>query len=143
MMTGMMMDTDLTVTAIMRHALRVYPDQEIVSVTADRPVLRYRYRDAFARSTQLAHALKELGIEVGDCVGTIACNDHRHLEAYYAISCQGAICHTINPRLHGDQITYIVNHSEDRVLLVDPLFFPIVEALADRFQNRSGSSASL
>ena len=138
MIAGMMMDAPLTITSIMRHAMRVFPDQEIVSVTADRPVLRYRYRDAFDRVAQLANALVGLGVESGDCIATIACNDHRHFETYYAISCLGAICHTINPRLYSDQISYIINHSEDKFVLIDPLFLPVLENVSEELKTVRG-----
>ena len=112
-MTPMMM-SQLTITAIMEHAEKVNGNTEIVSVTADHPRHSYRYRDAFRRVRQLANVLSELGVEAGDTIGTLAWNDYRHLEIYYAVSCSGAICHTINPRLFPEQIEYIVNHADDQ-----------------------------
>ncbi len=128
-MSGQMMTIPLTLTGVLRHAERVCPDSRIVSITADNPRHRYTLRDAFARVRRFANVLRSLGLPSGTRVGTLAWNDHRHFEAYYAISCSGYVCHTINPRLFPAQIEYIVNHAEDRVLLVDPAFVPLVEKL--------------
>ena len=98
-MQGLMMDTPLLISSLMIHAEKNFPEQEIVSVAADNPDHRYTFQDAFKRTRQLANALQSLGIQQGDRVGTLAWNDHRHFELYYAISCSGAICHTVNPRL--------------------------------------------
>ncbi len=131
MLHGLMMDTPLLITSIMRFAQTSHAAQEIVSVTADNPRHRYSYADAFGRARQLANVLDTLGLHAGDRVGTLAWNDHRHFELYYAVSCSGRVCHTINPRLFSEQIAYIINHAGDRVLFVDPMFVPLVEALAD------------
>ena len=106
-MKGLMMDTPLMIGSIMDHAERNFPDQEIVSVVADQPDFRYTFKDAFQRTRQLGNALKSLGIDIGDRVGTLAWNDHRHFELYYSISSSGAICHTVNPRLFPEQLIYI------------------------------------
>ena len=132
MLHGLMMDTPLLITSIMQFAETSHAAREIVSVTADNPRHRYSYADAFGRARQLANVLDTLGLEAGDRVGTLAWNDHRHFELYYAASCSGRVCHTINPRLFPEQIAYIINHAGDRVLFVDPMFVPLVEALADR-----------
>jgi fatty-acyl-CoA synthase len=131
-MNGLMMDTQLTISSIMRFAERVYPDSEIVSVTADNPDHRYSYRQAFERVAKLANALHAYGINAGDRIATLAWNDHRHLELYYAVSGMGAICHTVNPRLFPEQIDFILNHAEDRLVFVDPAFVPALEALQDK-----------
>jgi 3-(methylthio)propionyl---CoA ligase len=128
-MYGLMMDMPLTITSIMKHADLNYPDSEIVSVTADNPRHRCTYSEAFRRTRQLANALSSFGIKTGDRVATLAWNDYRHLELYFGISCIGAITHTINPRLFPEQITYIINHAEDRVLFVDPLIVPLIEKI--------------
>ncbi|HEY8569261.1 long-chain-fatty-acid--CoA ligase [Microbulbifer sp.] len=130
-MLGLMMQGQLTLTGIMRHAQENFSAREIVSITADNPRHRYTYGDAFARAAQLANALRKLGAQSGDCIGTLAWNDHRHFELYYATSCSGLVCHTINPRLFSEQITYIIRHAEDRWLFVDPAFVPLLEPLAD------------
>jgi fatty-acyl-CoA synthase len=131
-MNGLMMDFPLTITSIMKHAETVHGDSEIVSVTRDNPRHRYTYRDAFRRTRQLANALAAWPLEPGNSVGTLAWNDYRHFEVYYATACSGFVCHTINPRLFPEQIVYIINHAEDKVLFVDPDFMPLVEAIADK-----------
>ncbi len=128
-MHGLMMDLPLTVTAIMRHVERAYPDEEIVSITQDNPRHRYTYAQAFRRVRQLANALTAFGIRPADRIGTLAWNDHRHFELYYAVSGMGAITHTINPRLFPEQIAWIINHAGDRVLFVDPLVWPVIEKI--------------
>ncbi|KGE04749.1 3-(methylthio)propionyl-CoA ligase [Pseudohaliea rubra] len=131
-MNGSMMDVPLTITSIMHHADRVNGDSEIVSVTRDNPRHRYRYRDAFRRTRQLANAIAGWGLGSGDRVATLAWNDYRHFETYYAAACSGYVCHTINPRLFPEQIVYIINHAEDRAVFVDADFLPLVEAVADK-----------
>lgn len=128
-MQGLMMDSQLTTTSILKFAERVHPDIEIVSVTHDSPRHRYTYRDAFRRVRQLANALQTLGAKEGDRIGTLAWNDHRHFELYYGISCSGAICHTINPRLFAEQIEYVINQAENRILFVDTMFLPLIEPI--------------
>ncbi|WP_193164950.1 long-chain fatty acid--CoA ligase [Microbulbifer hainanensis] len=137
-MLGMMMQSQLTLTEVMRHANANFPNSEIISVTADNPRHRYRYREAFARTAQLANALQKLGAEPGDRIATLAWNDYRHFELYYATSCSGLVCHTINPRLFPEQIAYIINHAEDRWLFIDPMFVPLLEALADQLTTVKG-----
>ncbi|RLA27070.1 MAG: long-chain fatty acid--CoA ligase, partial [Gammaproteobacteria bacterium] len=110
-MQGLMMDTPLLISSILRHADRNYGDREIVSVTADNPLHRYTYADCFRRARQLANALDKLGLSQGDRVATVAWNDYRHLEAYYGIGGAGYICHTINPRLFPEQVVFIINHA--------------------------------
>jgi len=131
-MLGLIMNRQLTITSIMEHARKFHGDAEVVSVTADQPLHRYTYREAFARSARLANALARLGILQGERIGTLAWNDYRHLEVYFATSCAGFVCHTINPRLFPEQIEYIVEHAEDRWLFVDPAFVPLLEALKHR-----------
>ena len=131
-MLGLMMNSQLTLTAIMEHARKFHGDAQIVSVTADEPLHRYRYRDCFARAARLANALRRLGARPGDRVGTLAWNDYRHLEVYFGAACEGLVCHTINPRLFAEQIDFIVNHAEDRWLFVDPAFLPQLRALQER-----------
>ena len=83
---------------------------------------KYTYKDWGLRTKKLANSLKSFGLNQGDKVGTLAWNGYRHLEIYYATSSSGLICHTINPRLHPDQIAYIVNHAEDKIIFVDGYF---------------------
>jgi fatty-acyl-CoA synthase len=130
MQFGQMMEQPLLISDLICHAERYHGDSEIVSRQVDGSLHRYTWADAARRARQLANALTALGIKEGDCVGTLAWNTHRHLEAYYAISGIGAICHTVNHRLFTDQILYIINHAEDRVLLFDATFLSMVEQLA-------------
>mgnify|MGYP000347898453 CR=1 FL=1 len=113
-MQGLMMDFPLTITSIMEHAERVHGAQEIVSVTRDNPRHRYTYAESFARVRQLANAMSEWGLDQSDRIATLAWNDYRHFETYYASACSGYVCHTINPRLFPEQIVYIINHAEDQ-----------------------------
>jgi acyl-CoA synthetase (AMP-forming)/AMP-acid ligase II len=137
-MFGQMMDRPLLISAILRHAEAQHPNREIVSVTADHPRHRCNYAQAFARVRKLANALKRLGVHRGDRIATLAWNDFRHFETYYALSCSGFVCHTINPRLFEDQIVYIVNHAEDRWLFLDPAFVPLIEKLQSRLPKLEG-----
>jgi len=132
---GQMMDVALSVTTIMRHAARLSAGREIISVTAESARHRYRYQDLFRRAARLANAFGRRRIDDGTRVGTLAWNDHRHLEIYYAVSCSGAICHTINPRLFPAQLEYIINHAGDRILFVDPSFAALIVALAPRLTS--------
>ncbi|MBA6414247.1 long-chain-fatty-acid--CoA ligase [Parahaliea sp. F7430] len=131
-MNGLMMNSALTVTSILRHAERVNGSTEIVSVTRDNPRHRYTYAESFARARQLANALASWELERGDRIATLAWNDYRHFETYYASACSGYVCHTINPRLFPEQLVYIINHAEDRYVFLDPDFMPLAEAIADQ-----------
>ena len=137
-MHSTMMNSQLVLTSVMRHAERVYGSSEIVSVTHDNPRHRYTYRDAFKRVRQLGNALKGLGAELGDCIGTLAWNDYRHLELYYALAASGLVCHTVNPRLFDDQLEYIINHGEDKWIFADVAFVGILQKLQDRLPNVKG-----
>src|SRR5246127_2413011 len=128
-MLGLMSERPLLVSEIIKHAAIYHRDTEIVSRTVEGAIHRYTYSEAERRSKRLARALLRLGIEPGDRVGTLAWNTFRHFELYYAISGIGAVCHTINPRLFDEQIVYIVNHAQDRLLFVDTSFIPLVERL--------------
>ena len=134
-MQALMMNRQLMISSILTHAEKSYPNSEIVSVTADNPLHRYTYKDFAKRSRQLANVLASLGAEFGDVVGTLAWNDYRHLELYYAISGSGMVCHTINPKLFPEQIAYIVKHAKDKLLFVDKLVMPLIEALKDHLNE--------
>ena len=129
-MRGLMPDTPLLISSIIRHADRVFGEQEIVSRTLEGPLHRTNYREVHARSRKLARALLGLGIQPGDRVATLAWNGYRHVEVYFASSGLGAVCHTINPRLFPEQILYILRHAADTVLFVDTTFLPLIEKLA-------------
>ena len=132
-MHGLMGDRPLLVTSCLQHAATYHSDVEIISRSVEGPIHRYTYADAERGARRLAKALQRLGIKPTDRVGTLAWNTWRHFELYYAISGIGAVCHTINPRLFDDQIVYIVNHAQDRVLFVETSFIPLVERLRPRF----------
>jgi len=137
-MHGLMMDTPLLVSWIARHSERYFADQEIVSITMDNPLHRYTIGECIQRSRKLANALDKLGISRGDRIATLAWNDYRHLEAYYGIGGAGYVCHTINPRLFPEQIVFIINHAEDRWIMTDPMFVPLLEKIADSAPNVAG-----
>ncbi len=128
-MLGLMMDRPLMISSLIDHAARFHGDTEIVSREPDRSFHRYTYLDAQRRAKQLAKALIRLGVEKGDRIATMGWNTHRHFELYYGISGIGAVMHTINPRLYHDQISYMTNHAEDKVLFLDTSFVPTVEKL--------------
>lgn len=125
-MHGLMMDWQLTLTHFLDRARTIYHDQIVSSRQGD-GVFRYTFREMADRIDRLAGALAALGVTPGDRVGTIGWNSHRHLEAYYAIPCMGAVLHTINLRLHPEQLAYVINHAQDRVLLVDASLLPLLE----------------
>ena len=136
-MRGGMMSTPLTITEIMLFATRLYRETEVISITADEGVHRSTYGTVFKRANQVAHALGRLGVDPGNRVATLAWNDHRHLELYYGVSCSGAVLHTINPRLFPEQLAYIINHADDRVIFFDPMFLPLMEGLSDKLSSVS------
>ncbi len=137
-MKGLMMDIPLTVTSIMHHAERFSGKTEIVSVSNDNPRHKYNYKEAFRRARCLANAFEGWKLIQGDRVATLAWNDHRHLETYYATSCAGYVCHTINPRLFPEQIIYIINHAADSYVFLDPDFFSLIEDIADQCAHVRG-----
>lgn len=137
-MRGLMMETPLLITSILRFAEQNHPEREIVSVTADNPLHRYDYREFARRTRKLANALNKLGMHKDDRIATLAWSDYRHLEIYYAVACAGFVCHTINPRLFEDQIEYIVNHAGDRWIFADVAFVPLLEKLQSRFESVAG-----
>lgn len=137
-MNGLMMDASLSIASIVDHAERVNGDVEIVSVTHDNPRHRYTYKEAFARARQLADSISTWGLARGDRIATIAWNDYRHFEAYYAVACSGLVCHTINPRLFPEQLVYIINHAEDRYIFIDPDFVPVAEKIVEQCPGVEG-----
>ena len=132
-MDGIMMHRPLRIADILTLAEDVHGGSEIVSATVEGGIHRQTYKDMGARCRKLARALEAIGIDRGDRIATLAWNGYRHLELYYAVTGIGAVCHTINPRLSAEQMTYIVGHAEDRVLCLDLTFLPLVEKLAGRF----------
>ena len=131
-MPGLMQDRQLLVSGLIEHAARYHPDVEIVSRTCEGPIVRTSWAQVRSRAARLANALLRLGIRPGDRVATLAWNTHRHLELYFAVSGIGAVLHTVNPRLFPEQIDYILNHAESRVLFFDISFASLVKDLRPR-----------
>ena len=132
-MQGMMMQRPLLISDILTYAAEAFPKAEVVSARTEGDIHRTNYPEIRDRVGQLANALRAHGVQMGDRIATLAWNGYRHLELYYAISGIGAVCHTINPRLSAEQMIYIVNHAEDKVIFVDTTFVPILEALQSHF----------
>ncbi|MBL8378857.1 MAG: fatty-acid--CoA ligase [Burkholderiales bacterium] len=137
-MLGIMQDQPLLISSVLAHAARHHADTEIVSRTVEGSIHRYTYADAHRRAGRLARALGALGVGFSDRVGTLAWNGYRHFELYYGISGIGAVMHTINPRLHPEQIAWIANHAEDKLLFFDLTFLPIIEAVAPHMRTCKG-----
>jgi 3-(methylthio)propionyl---CoA ligase len=136
-MNGQMMYQPLLISSLLRHAERHHGEQQVVSRGLEGEVHRLTYREVAVRSRRMANALGALNVRPGARVATLAWNGHRHLELYYAVSGSGAVLHTLNPRLHADQLCYIGNHAEDQVLFFDLSFLPLVEAVASRVETIS------
>jgi 3-(methylthio)propionyl---CoA ligase len=134
-MLGLMQDHPLLISNIFEHAINSYSDQLIISNTVEGGIHKYSYKDWGHRTKKLANAFKSFGLSKGDKVGTLAWNGYRHLEIYYATSSSEFICHTINPRLHPDQICYIVNHAEDKIIFMDLNILPLIEAASPNFKT--------
>ena len=134
-MNGLMMQQPLLISSLLVHAERHHADQEVVSRRVEGDIHRETYRELAARSRRMAKALIALGVKDGECVATLAWNTHRHMELYYAVSGSGAVLHTLNPRLHPDQVVYIADHAEDKALFFDMSFLPLVEAIAGRVKT--------
>jgi fatty-acyl-CoA synthase len=142
MLPSTMMDIPLTIPSILERARLLSPTREVVSImpVGINPetkalipgIKRMTYGELYPRTMQLANALTHLGIKSGDRVATMALNHYRHFELYFAVPSIGAVCHMVNIRLHPDQIAYILNHAEDRVLFIDNLFLPMLPAILPR-----------
>jgi fatty-acyl-CoA synthase len=135
MLIGCMQEQPLLISSLLEYAAENHADREIVSKLADGTVHRYGYADAHSRAKRLANALLRMGIGTSDRVGTIASNSFRHFECFYGVSGIGAVLHTINPRLFEEQIKYIINHAEDRIIIVDPLHVALLEKLAGQLPS--------
>ncbi len=133
-MKGSMMDYQLTLSSIVKRAEALFGAKEIITRLPDRSFHRYTYTDFTRRAKKLAVALAKLGVRPGDRVATFCWSHHQHLEAYFGVPMMGAVLHTLNLRLHPDDLTYIVNHAEDRVLLVDKVLLPLFARFQDRIK---------
>jgi len=130
-----MMRQPLLVASLLMHAERHHGEQEIVSRRVEGDIHRYRYRELAQRARRMANALAGLGIRPGARVGTLAWNGYRHMELYFAVSGAGSVLHTLNPRLHVDQLAYIIEHAEDRVVFFDLTFLSLIESVAPRVES--------
>jgi acyl-CoA synthetase (AMP-forming)/AMP-acid ligase II len=134
-MLGLMQSQGLLISTILKHAARHHPAAEVISRTHENTTHRSTWSEVESRSRRLVRAMRKLGIGDGDRVGTLGWNGYRHLEVYYAAPGMGAICHTINPRLHPDDIGYIINHAQDKVLFVDLSFTAVIGTIADAVKD--------
>ena len=155
-MDGLMQHWPLTVDRILDHAALRHPAREVVSRSVEGPIVRTTYAAIHRRAKQVSHLLVEHGIAPGDRVGTLAWNSGRHMEVWYGVMGIGAVCHTLNPRLHPDQLGWIIRHAGDRVIFTDITFAPLLAAalardpaqvervvvLTDRAHLPNGSPAS-
>jgi fatty-acyl-CoA synthase len=130
-MNGLMMDFQLTIPAMMRRAEKHFGHKEVVSRLPDRRLHRSNYAEVIRRAKRLGLALRRLGIQPGDRVATFGWNHHQHLEAYLGIPSAGMVLHTLNIRLHPNDLTYIANHGGDRAVIVDQGLFPLFEKFRD------------
>lgn len=128
-MHGLMQDWPLTVDKILDHAKNWHPHREVVTRSVEGPVVRTTYAEIHGRAKRVSNVLRSWDVKVGDRVATLAWNTARHIEAWYGIMGIGAVCHTLNPRLFPEQLIYIINHAEDRIIFVDLTFVPLLEAI--------------
>ena len=131
-MLGLMQDWPLLIPKIIDHAERQHGTREVVSRSVEGPIHRTNYAGIRARALKVAQRLTGEGVCEGDRVATLAWNTWRHLESWYGITGAGAVYHTVNPRLFPDQIVWIINHAEDRMVMTDLTFVPLLEAIADK-----------
>jgi len=127
---GLMQDNDLMISSLIRYAAEYHGANEIVTRTVEGPIHRYTYADAEKRAKQLSNVLiNQFDIQQGDRIGTLAWTTYRHFELFYGVPGMGAVLHTTNPRLFDDQVSYIINHAEDRILFIDLDFVPLAEKI--------------
>src|SRR6201988_1375914 len=134
-MLGLMQDWPLLCHRILEHAAQVHGHQEVVTRSVEGPIVRTTYKHIHERALKVSQALDKAGIKIGDRIATIAWNTARHRECWYGIMGIGPICHTVNPRLFPDQIAWIVNHAQDRIVMTDITFVPILEKIADKMPS--------
>ncbi len=128
-MLGLMQNQPLLISSLIDFAQRHHGDVEVVSRRVEGDIHRYTWADVSRRSHQVANALKGFGLDMGDRVATLAWNGYRHLELYFGVSGSGRVLHTVNPRLHPDQIAWILNHAQDKVMCFDMTFLPLIQAV--------------
>jgi len=128
-MLGLMQDWPLTVDKILDHAKNWHPHREVVTRSVEGEIVRITYGEIHGRAKRVSSVLNGWGVQTGDRIATLAWNTGRHIEAWYGIMGIGAVCHTLNPRLFPEQLVYIINHAEDRIIFVDLTFVPLLEAI--------------
>ncbi|HEY4120309.1 MAG TPA: AMP-binding protein, partial [Byssovorax sp.] len=132
MLPGQMMDFPLTVTHLLERARRFFPRNEVVTREADRSISRVTYAVVAERAAKAASALRALGVGAGDRVASLAWNHARHLELYLGVPAMGAVVHTLNLRLHPDEIGFIASHAKDKVIVVDACLVALFEKFKDK-----------
>ncbi len=131
-MLGLMQDWPLLCHRIIDHAAAFHAGRKVISRSVEGPIVETNYAEIRARALKVAKRLEKDGIKLGDRVATMAWNTARHLETWYGILGIGAVYHTVNPRLFPDQIAWIINHAEDRMMIADLTFVPLLEKIADK-----------
>ena len=134
-MKGLMQDWPLVVSRVLDHAAREHGERELVTRSIEGPIRRTTLKEVYSRAKRVAKALVAEGVRPGDRIATMAWNTDRHLEAWYGINGCGAVYHTLNPRLFAEQLVYIMNHAEDKILFVDITFVPVIEAVHSKFET--------
>ena len=132
MLSGLMMDYQLTIDRVLEHGSRLYPHKKIRTKLPDGTLHEYSFREFYGRVKRLCNVLEGLGVEPGDRVGTFAWNNYQHVELYFGVPGAGAVVHTLNIRLFPDQLAYIINHAEDKVIFIDATLLPLIEPLAGK-----------
>src|SRR5690606_14768058 len=133
MIDSTMADFPLTITHLLRHGRTMYAGSRVLTYHGpDAEIEEATFAEVADRADRLAAALQRLGVAAGDRVGTFMWNNQRHMEAYLAVPCMGAVLHTLNVRLFEDQLAYVIDHGADRVLIVDGSIAPLLAAVRDR-----------
>ena len=135
MLSGLMMDYPLTLNTIVEQSSRMTPQKMIKTKQPDGSWHEYSYADFHQRVKRLGNVLGALGVEPGDRVATFAWNNYQHLEFYFGIPCAGAVVHTLNIRLSHEQLKYIIDHAEDKVIFVEGSLLPLIEPIADQLKT--------
>jgi len=130
-----MMDYQLTIDRVLEHGNRLYPYKKVKTKLPDGTLHEYSYRDLYGRVKRLCNVLEELGVQPGDRVGTFAWNNYQHVELYFGAPGAGAVVHTLNVRLFPDQLAYIINHAEDKVIFIDATLLPLMEGLGEKISG--------
>jgi fatty-acyl-CoA synthase len=130
-MRGLMMDYQLTLDRILEHANRMFPHKRIKTKLPNGSMHEYTYADLYKRTKKLGNVLEKLGVQPGDRVGTFAWNNFEHVEFYFGIPGAGAVCHTLNIRLFPEQLAFVINHADDKVIYVDGTLIPLMEKVVD------------